>query len=310
MIAGLEIPTAGTIRTNGRDITNTPARSRNMGMVFQNYALFPHLNVFENVAYGLKARKVPGAEIAKRVGAVLDRVQLDRFASRAVHALSGGQQQRVALARALAIEPHVLLLDEPLSNLDPALRGEMREQIRSVIDEFGVTTVFVTHDQQEAFALADRIAIMGEGVCRQVGTPEELYSRPANEFVARFIGDANLVRATRRRGPDGSSTLEIAPGFRIPAPDGPDEPVLVFIRPENVVLGGNGHPGRIVATRFHGSIVRYTVEIGGVRFDTNAFHHGKKTYESGAQVAVSIPEGQFHVIGSKPVRERETALDG
>lgn len=295
MIAGLETPTSGTIRANGRDITRTPARSRNIGLVFQNYALFPHLNVFENVAYGLRARGLTGKEITPRVNAVLRRVRLGDFAPRPVHALSGGQQQRVALARALAIEPDVLLLDEPLSNLDPALRGEMREQIRTVIDEFGVTTVFVTHDQQEAFALADRIAVMGDGLCRQVGSPEELYSRPANEFVARFLGEANLLHANRRRNGPGAAILDIAPGFELDAPEGPEAPVLVFIRPENVELS-RGETARVVETRFQGSIVRYSLDLAGVRIDAHAFHHGKPPYSPDDRVAVAIGPGQFHVI--------------
>ena len=295
MIAGLETPTSGTIRANGKDITRTPARSRNIGLVFQNYALFPHLNVFENVAYGLRARGLPMKQITPRVDAVLGRVRLGDFSRRPVHALSGGQQQRVALARALAIEPDVLLLDEPLSNLDPALRGEMREQIRTVIDEFGVTTVFVTHDQQEAFALADRIAVMGEGLCRQVGPPEELYSQPANEFVARFLGEANLLHAKRRGNGRAASILDIAPGFELEVPNGPEGQVLVFIRPENVELNRGGS-ARVVETRFHGSIVRYRLDMGGVALDACAFHHGKPPYSPDDQVSVSIGPGQFHVI--------------
>jgi ABC-type Fe3+/spermidine/putrescine transport system ATPase subunit len=212
----------------------------------------------------------------------------------------GGQQQRVALARALAIEPDVLLLDEPLSNLDPALRGEMREQIRTVIDEFGVTTVFVTHDQQEAFALADRIAVMGDGICRQVGTPEELYSRPASEFVARFLGEVNLLSANRRGNGRGASILDIAPGFELDVPEAPDGPVLVFIRPENVELSRQGD-ARVVDTRFQGSIVRYTLDLGGVRIDAHAFHHGKPPYSPDDRVSVSIGPGQFHVIEAETV---------
>jgi ABC-type Fe3+/spermidine/putrescine transport system ATPase subunit len=296
MIAGLETPSSGKIRANGKDLTNIPARGRNIGLVFQNYALFPHLNVFENVAFGLRARRQPTADIQKRVRQVLERVQLGPYAERPVHALSGGQQQRVALARALAIEPEVLLLDEPLSNLDPSLREEMREQIRTVIDEFKVTTVFVTHDQQEALALADRIVIMSDGVCRQVGTPDEVYSRPADPFVARFLGRANLLRAHRVQDPDGTRQVEITPNFRLPSPgDGP-ESVLIFIRPENVLIDHDGHSGRVINTRFEGPIVQYTIDIGGAEVIAREFHHGRKPYESGDELGVEIPPGHFHVL--------------
>ena len=199
MIAGLEVPTSGSILSNGRDITTLPARLRNMGMVFQNYALFPHLDVFENVAFGLKTRRLDAATVDQRVAKSLAAVRMQGYERRSVHQLSGGQQQRIALARALAIEPEVLLLDEPLSNLDPSLREELRDQIRSIIRELEVTTVFVTHDQQEAFALADRVAIMEAGVCRQVGKPAEVYNRPADAFVAGFLGKANLLAGPVRR---------------------------------------------------------------------------------------------------------------
>lgn len=297
MIAGLETPSSGRILANGRDLTPIPARDRNIGLVFQNYALFPHLNVFENVAFGLRARRRTSSDIQQRVRRVLDRVRMDQYETRPVHALSGGQQQRVALARALAIEPEVLLLDEPLSNLDPSLREEMREQIRTVIDEFKVTTVFVTHDQQEALALANRIAIMSEGVCRQVGTPDEVYSRPADPFVAGFLGRANLLPARRVRGSNGSDALEIGPDFQLPAAPTDPESALVFIRPENVLLGGaGGHSGRVTQTQFEGPIVQYTLEIDGAEVVAREFHHGRKPHEPGDQLHVDIPQGHFHVL--------------
>jgi iron(III) transport system ATP-binding protein len=298
MIAGLEIPSAGKILANGRDLTPIPARQRNIGLVFQNYALFPHLDVFENVAFGLRARRRPGTDIRRRVGEVLERVRLGEFKDRPVHALSGGQQQRVALARALAIEPEVLLLDEPLSNLDPALREEMREQIRQIIDEFQVTTVFVTHDQQEAFALAHRIAIMSEGVCRQVGTPDEVYSRPGDPFVARFLGRANLLPAECRGPGGGDCTLEIAPGFSLEGrvPEGSSGAVLVFVRPENVLLGEGGLPARVIDARFEGPVVQYSLDVSGTRLTAREFHHGRKPLAPGDTVRVEIPRGHFHVL--------------
>ena len=296
MIAGLETPSSGRILANGKDLTHVPARGRHIGLVFQNYALFPHLNVFENVAFGLRARGQATGLIGDRVRRVLERVRLGDFEKRAVHALSGGQQQRVALARALAIEPELLLLDEPLSNLDPSLREDMREQIRGVIQEFQVTTVFVTHDQQEALALADRVAIMSDGVCRQVGTPDDVYSRPADRFVAGFLGRTNLIAARRRHTTNGSAQLEIADGFALDGPPGDTDRVLIFVRPENILIGDSGHRAEVVAARFEGPIVQYTLDVGGVRLEAREFHHGRKPHADGAILRISIPGSHFHVI--------------
>jgi len=191
LLAGFEQADEGVLRFRGDDITRWTPQRRGFGMVFQNYALFPHLNVFENVAFGLKSRKSPPSDIPARVEAALARVDLVGYAKRAVQALSGGQQQRVALARALAIEPPLLLLDEPLSNLDQALRVRTRTEIRTLVRELGMTALFVTHDQEEAFDLSDRIAVMQAGRLRQLGPPRELYERPADRFVAGFVGRVN-----------------------------------------------------------------------------------------------------------------------
>ena len=298
MIAGLETPTSGKILANGRDLTGVPARQRNIGLVFQNYALFPHLDVFENVAFGLRARRRGRTDVGNRVANVLERVRLAQLSSRPVHALSGGQQQRVALARALAIEPGLLLLDEPLSNLDPSLREEMREQIRSVISEFGVTTLFVTHDQQEAFALASRIAIMSEGVCRQVATPDEIYSRPADRFVAGFLGRANILPARCRTTARGGM-LELAPGFELESPGGAGDSgeVYVFIRPENILLEKEaGQPARVVESQFEGPVVQYTLDVSGAVIRARTFHHGEPPLEPGTDIRIRIPAGHFHVL--------------
>jgi putative spermidine/putrescine transport system ATP-binding protein len=195
IIAGFLDPTEGAVHVGDRDVTALPPYRRDIGMVFQNYALFPHLDVAGNVAYGLKVRKMPAAQIRKRVAEVLDLVQLPGYAARMPHQLSGGQQQRVATARALAISPQVLLLDEPLSNLDAKLRKDMQSELRSLQQRIGITTVLVTHDQEEALSLSDRIGILGTGRLQQVGTPLELYRKPANRFVAEFIGQANLIKA-------------------------------------------------------------------------------------------------------------------
>ncbi len=197
MIAGLENPDSGAIEFNGRDITILSPERRGFGMVFQNYALFPHLNVFENVAFGLRARHKPKPEIAKRVESALELVQLPGYERRRVDELSGGQQQRVAIARAIAVEPALLLFDEPLSNLDVALREETRSELRELVGRLGLTAVYVTHDQEEAFALCNRISVMVGGRILQTGEPRELYDHPAQISVARFLGRNNLIRVMR-----------------------------------------------------------------------------------------------------------------
>jgi len=212
IIAGFESADEGVVRFRGEDVTRRSPQQRGFGMVFQNYALFPHLSVAENVAFGLRARKRPGEEIRRRVDAALTRVELPGLGERAVQALSGGQQQRVALARALAIEPPILLLDEPLSNLDAALREKTRTEIRRLVKELGITALFVTHDQEEAFDLADRIAVMNAGTLRQLGTPAELYREPADRFVAGFVGRANFIPVEPVSADPGSHAPSGPPG--------------------------------------------------------------------------------------------------
>ena len=192
-IAGFYHPDAGEIRFGERVINHIPAHRRETGMVFQNYALFPHLSVFDNIAYGLRARRVPKAEIAERIGRIIQSVQLEGLERRAPSQLSGGQQQRVALARALVISPQILLMDEPLSNLDAKLRVSMREEIRRIQKELGITTIYVTHDQEEAMAVSDRIAILNRGRLEQVGAPFEIYYRPESRFAAEFMGSSNIL---------------------------------------------------------------------------------------------------------------------
>ena len=192
-IAGFYHPDAGEIRFGERVVNHIPAHRRETGMVFQNYALFPHLSVFDNIAYGLRARRVPKAEIAERIGRIIQSVQLEGLERRAPSQLSGGQQQRVALARALVISPQILLMDEPLSNLDAKLRVSMREEIRRIQKELGITTIYVTHDQEEAMAVSDRIAILNRGRLEQVGAPFEIYYRPESRFAAEFMGSSNIL---------------------------------------------------------------------------------------------------------------------
>lgn len=241
MIAGFEVADAGRIFLGGRDVTTLPPERRDAGMVFQNYALFPHLTVYENVAFGLQMRKVPKAEVKQRVLAILDKVQLSGLGERYPRQLSGGQQQRTALARALVINPTVLLLDEPLANLDAKLREEMRFYIRQLQQDVGITTIYVTHDQAEALVLADRVAVMRGGVLQQIGPPEEIYRRPRNAWVADFVGLTNLIPGTLRERASGSVLVETAVGcLRSVASDDLQTGVDVFmsLRPESLHLSG------------------------------------------------------------------------
>ncbi|GAC1338828.1 MAG: ABC transporter ATP-binding protein [Acetobacteraceae bacterium] len=246
LLAGFVVPDAGTIVVGGRTISGpgmaVPPERRNMSMIFQSYALWPHLTVAENVAYGLTLRRLPRAEVERRVARILDVTKLTLLRDRSPGDLSGGQQQRVALARALVVEPETLLLDEPLSNLDANLREEMRFEIRRLHDEFRYTTVYVTHDQTEAMTTADRIVVMNAGKIEQVGTPEDTYERPCSEFVARFIGATNILRGTAEAGNVvrcGPITLRYGSGG--PAASGE---TAVSIRPSDVELRpGQGHGG-------------------------------------------------------------------
>ena len=244
MIAGLEKPDTGSIDFDGSDITNLPAERRGFGMVFQNYALFPHLNVFENVAFGLRARKRPIAEIRDRVKSALELVQLPGYEKRRVDELSGGQQQRVAIARAIAIEPALLLFDEPLSNLDVSLREATRSELRELVGRLGLTAVYVTHDQEEAFALCDHISVMSGGRILQTGKPRDLYEHPANLSVAGFLGRNNLIKVMRlsssKEGIGEFKTLEGGHLLHVPVQHNDlaplNKPCILAIRPEHVVI--------------------------------------------------------------------------
>jgi putative spermidine/putrescine transport system ATP-binding protein len=233
MIAGFIAPTAGRVRLGGTDVTARPPWKRNAGMVFQSYALFPHLTVAENVAFGLEMRKVPRSEIASRIAEALRLVRLGGLSERLPRQLSGGQQQRVALARALIIRPDVLLLDEPLSNLDAKLRETVRVEIRELQHELGITTVMVTHDQEEALIMADRLVVMSEGSVRQVGSQRDLYERPADRFVAGFVGRSNLLAGTVV----GPGRFQTDGGISIACLDGALGPGVIALRPERLVLG-------------------------------------------------------------------------
>jgi ABC-type Fe3+/spermidine/putrescine transport system ATPase subunit len=269
LIAGFLLPDEGRIVCDGRDITQLPPYARNLGVVFQNYALFPHMTAAENVGYGLKVRGVSKAEATTRIRQALDRVGLAHAEDRFPGQLSGGMQQRVALARALVIEPAILLLDEPLSALDKNLREEMQVELRLLQQRVGITTVFVTHDQEEAMTLSDRIAVMQAGRIRQLGAPAEVYRRPTSGFVATFLGTTNMLEGVARGVADGALAVEVAGGVVGVRADGaptPGTPVRVAVRPESVALApaGTGLAGTIGDVLFQGHrlIVLFHTDAG------------------------------------------------
>ncbi len=308
LIAGFYAPDEGDIFFNEQKVNRVPPHERGIGMVFQNYALWPHMTVAENVAYGLKLRDTAKAEIERRVDAVLGKVQLAGLGERYPGQLSGGQQQRVALARALVLNPKILLLDEPLSNLDAKVRIQVRAEIRKLQKELGITTVYVTHDQEEALTLSDRIAVFNKGRIFQVGTPKALYERPGNRFVADFIGINNLTPGTVRASNDGFLAVETALGELRALPN----PALragarcvVSIRPENIALGEvNGHnvlKGRIAFAAYLGHTLRYDVELaGGATYKLDMrdpWHH--EPLAPGAEVQVSFPQSSTVAIADE-----------
>ena len=327
MIAGFTFPTSGTVLFDGQDVTHVPANRRNTGMVFQNYALFPHMTVFENVAFGLRTRKVAAAETTDRVARALDLVGLAGLEQRPVPQLSGGQQQRVALARAVVIEPDLLLLDEPLSNLDAKLREETRDQIRELQTKLGITAIYVTHDQEEALAVSDRIAVMEEGECRQLDRPDAIYRRPANRFVAAFMGNMNLwegvlatdgERTVFRHGSGLAVTLTPSTSSPTPAEDddstaddaapaddaaaaGPEGPVHLALHSQAVRLTEDdsaGTVGGVVTTRrFKGATVEFTVDAGGVSIQVVENAEGPlAARQPGDTVRVRIPGDQAIIL--------------
>jgi spermidine/putrescine transport system ATP-binding protein len=271
MVAGFVKPDEGRVWLHGEDITEVPPDRRNIGMVYQQYALFPHMTVFENVAFGLRVRKLPTRDVRSRVETVLHRVRLPDCAGRLPLTLSGGQQQRVALARALVIEPRVLLLDEPLSNLDAKLRREMQLELRRLQHELAVTTIYVTHDQGEALAMSDRIAVMNRGRIEQVDEPATVYHRPATAFVAGFVGHTNLLSGTVVAGSQDGTAVLLGEGWTLSVSGVPrvglGAKVLVMVRPEAVALHespvGGAPRGEVLDVVYGGASIQYRVTLGG-----------------------------------------------
>jgi iron(III) transport system ATP-binding protein len=296
LIAGFAQADQGRVLVGGKDISRLPPWKRDVGMVFQSYALWPHMTVRRNVAFGLEERRLPRAEIEGRVSEALGLVGLGHLADRRPSELSGGQQQRVAVARTVAVRPKVLLLDEPLSNLDAKLRVQVRRELRDLQRRLGITTIFVTHDQEEANTICDRIAVMNDGVVQQVGTPMALYERPANLFVASFLGTANILRG-EVAGSGRDKAFRIAGGCLLPIPDGVEiapGSSLVF-RPQDTALdaaGSGALSGTIHHREFLGSAVRYGVSVGQEEIAVDLpFRSGDRLHEVGAEVGVSIAPG-------------------
>jgi len=291
IIAGLEMPNSGTVMLRGNNLTSLPARERNVNTVFQSYALFPHLTVGDNVAFGLRSRKFPEGTIGPKVHAALDMVHMAEYAHRLPEQLSGGQQQRVAMARALVNEPDILLLDEPMSALDAKLRTAVQEELRQLQQRLGITTILVTHDQDEALTVSDRIAVMSKGEVVQVGTPKEIYERPSNRFVANFLGKANIIEATRR---DGGVETEL--GFL--QVNGVDwEAGFLAIRPERVRLRDEAPQVNAVRSKvreafYRGDHLDIWLESGNLRLRT-APH---RTVAKGDMVWVELPAEALVVL--------------
>ena len=295
-IAGFVRAAAGSVHFGNRNVTDLPAHQRDIGMVFQDYALFPDKTVFDNVAYGLRARRQDAATITRKVGAALERVDLGALGHRHPAALSGGQRQRVALARALVIEPQVLLMDEPLSNLDAKLRLQVRQTIDDLQAQAGITTVFVTHDQDEALALSHRIGVMNKGRLEQVGTPAQIYREPASSYVADFVGAANLVAVELAQAVSAGARTRVQLGgqsvtARAPAAL-PAGAAMLVARPEDVVLGAaDSAPlqGQILRRQYLGEKTSYRVALtGGVSLDVDCHGPGHDAHAPGATVALTL----------------------
>ncbi len=316
IIAGFLQPSEGEVLLDGGRVDHIPANRRRVGMVFQNYALFPHLSVFENVAYGLRARKMPGAAIKAKVAEMLALVKMGHLADRLPNQLSGGQQQRVALARALAIEPGIVLLDEPFSALDKNLRLDMQIEIKGLLKGYGVTSIIVTHDQEEALSMADRIVVMNRGRIEQVGTPDILYDRPATLFVNQFIGHANFLQAALI----APQRVKLEAGIEIdltePAPQPVGSAVLVSIRPENIAISGTSAAPTIPAT------VRITMPLGASDVieavtpngETVKIHKTRspasKPIASGTALALSVVDPTGIGIFAAPAGDPASTLHG
>ncbi len=308
MIAGFYYPSKGKIFFDERDVTRLQPNKRNIGMVFQNYALFPHMTVDENIAFGLQVRKFSKAEIQYKVDRIRGQVHLAAYGNRKINELSGGQQQRVALARALVIEPDILLLDEPLSNLDAKLREETRIEIKRIQSELGVTTIYVTHDQMEAMAMSDRIMVMENGLIKQIGTPQEIYNRPVDRFVANFIGETNLIEGTIQAINDEDIKVKTDSGHIFTGRKQQSSPTLthmigdkvfISIRPESIHLGvgDNTLTGKITFVEFTGISVNYIVDFTAFSLKVMIINSYDQIKKLGEDITINIAHDSLYFLG-------------
>ena len=309
LIAGFgPMPSTGRVLIGGKNVTHLAPWDRNVGLVFQNYALWPHMTVRKNVAFGLEERRRPTQEIRERVDAALELVGLLEFSERRPSQLSGGQQQRVALARTVVVEPQILLLDEPLSNLDANLRVQMRREIHDLQRKLGLTTIFVTHDQEEANTISDRIAVLNEGTIQQVGSPMALYDEPVNRFVASFLGTANVVDGSLERI-NGEMLFCTSDGIRIPIAHEESQPSagrVALFRPQSLVIGAADAPalestarleGKVVHREFLGGLLRYSVCVGEHTLVVDDAHQaGRKTFDVDEQVSLHLDRNQVRIL--------------
>lgn len=300
MIAGFEMPTGGNVYIGDENVATKTPDKRDTAMVFQNYALFPHMNVFDNIAYGLKIQKRPKEEIKERVNRILALMKMEEFSERVPAQMSGGQQQRVSLARALVMEPGVLLFDEPLSNLDAKLRIHMRDEIRKIQKKVGITSVYVTHDQEEAMAISDKVVIMNAGIIEQQGTPQEIYQRPVNEFVANFIGRANILDGTIEEVSSGQAILvigdvkyKISTSKNLSAGD----KVRAVIRPEGVIVGKEDFVVKVEKSIYMGQNHEYGVSLFGQSIEISENNPtGKTIYDVGENMKIGFDERAIHIL--------------
>ncbi|WP_028035457.1 ABC transporter ATP-binding protein [Chelativorans sp. J32] len=305
MIAGFVQPTSGEIIIGADDVTSLPPEKRDIGIVFQNYAIFPHMNVADNIAFGLKLRKRPRDEIRRRVTDALRQVGLSGYEERYQRELSGGEQQRVALARVLVTEPRILLLDEPLSALDKSLREEMKYWIKDLQKKLGITTVYVTHDQDEALTMSDRIGVMQKAQVVQVGTPQEIYEAPKTLFVTTFIGHSNVMDVIVGSG-SGSDMTVLIDGNPVPTrgPENlvPGQPVKLVVRPENVVIGPDQEtpvrlPATVLSETYQGSLIRYRLSLGGQEIIAERQNQsGNERFNPGTPVTVGWDPGRSEAL--------------
>lgn len=292
MIAGFEMPTSGEILLNGEDISQLPANKRPINTVFQRYALFPHMNIYDNIAFGLKLKKLPKEEIRKKVKRVLDMVDLEGFENRKISTLSGGQQQRIAIARALVNEPEILMLDEPLGALDLKMRQEMQIELKHMHDELGITFIYVTHDQEEALTMSDKIVVLSEGRIQQIGTPEDIYNEPQNAFVADFIGESNIFKGIMT----GHMKVRFCGGEFIGMDDVPEGTLVdVVVRPEDVIITNPEDgvvEGEVVSVIFKGMHYEVTVESGKYEMVIRT----TKCYSVGERIGMKLEPDGIHIM--------------